>query len=62
MVAPDRVPSMGQIEQTMGKQKTDIKLLLSHSNNWNYLTVCKKMINSKNNYSYTIEILETICI
>ena len=31
----------------MCKQMTDVKLLLLHSNNLNYLTVCKQMINSK---------------
>ena len=39
---------------------TDIELLLLQSNTWNCLTVCKQMINSKLNYSYLIEILETI--
>ena len=30
-----------------GKQMTDVKLLLLYSNTWNYLTVCKQMINCK---------------
>ena len=28
------------------KQMTDVELLLLHSNTWNYLTVCKQIINS----------------
>ena len=42
VVAPDRVLSMGQIEQTVYKQMTDVKLWLLYSNIWNYLPVCKK--------------------
>ena len=29
------------------KQMTDVKLWLLHSNTWNYLALCKQMINSK---------------
>ena len=42
VVAPDRVLSMGQIEQTVCKPMTDVKLWLLYSNTWNHLTVCKK--------------------
>ena len=42
MVAPDRVLSTGQIEQTVCKQTIDVKLRLLYSSTWNYLTVCKK--------------------
>ena len=42
VVAPDKVLSMSQIEQTMCKQMTDVKLWLLYSNTWNHLTVCKK--------------------
>ena len=31
----------------VGKQMTDIRLLLLHSNTWNYLSVWKQRINSK---------------
>ena len=41
VVAPDRVLSMGQMEQTVYKQKTDVKLWLLY-NTWNHLTECKK--------------------
>ena len=37
-----KVLSMGQIERTVCKQMTDIKLWLLYSNNWNHLTVSKK--------------------
>ena len=33
---------MGQIEQTVCKQMTDVELWLLYNNTWNYLTVCKK--------------------
>ena len=33
---------MGQIEQTVCKQMTDVKLWLLYNNTWNHLTVCKK--------------------
>ena len=39
---------------------TDVKLLLLQYNNRNYLTVCKQMIDSKQNYSCLIKIIETI--
>ena len=42
VVAPDRILSMGQIEQTVCKQMTDVKLWLLYSYTWNHLTVCKK--------------------
>ena len=41
VIAPDRVLSMGQIEQTMCKQMTDVKCDL-HSNTGNHLNVSKK--------------------
>ena len=40
--APDRALSMSQVEQTVRKQITDVKLWWLYSNTWNYLTVCKK--------------------
>ena len=33
---------MGQIEQAVCKQMTDVKLLLLYSKNWNRLSLCKK--------------------
>ena len=42
VVAPVRVLSMSQIEQTVCKQMTDVELWLLYSNTWNHLTVCKK--------------------
>ena len=42
VVAPDWVLSMGQIEQTVCKQMTDVKLWLWCCNSWSNLTVCKK--------------------
>ena len=42
MVATDRVLSMCQIEQTVCKQVTDVKLWPLYSNTWNHFTVCKK--------------------
>ena len=42
VAAPDWVLSMGQIEQTVCKQMTDVKLWLLYSNTWNHLTLCKK--------------------
>ena len=41
VVAPDRVLSLGQIEQTVCKQMTDVELWLLDSNTLNHLTVCK---------------------
>ena len=35
-------PTMGQIEQTVCKQMTEVKLSLLYSNSWNYSTVYKK--------------------
>ena len=40
-VALDWFLSMGQIEQIVCKQMTDVKLWLLNSNTWNHLTVCK---------------------
>ena len=34
------------------KQMTDVKLLFLHSNTWNHLTLCKQMINNRQNYSW----------
>ena len=48
MVAPDRVLSMGQTEQTVCKQMTDAKSWLLYSNTWNHLTVCKSSDSFKN--------------
>ena len=42
MLAPDWAPSKGQIEQTVCKQMTDVKLWLLYSNTWNHSTVYKK--------------------
>ena len=42
VVAPNGVISIGQIEQTVWKQMTDVKFWLLYSNTWNRLTVCKK--------------------
>ena len=42
VLAPDGVLSMGQTEQTVCKQMTDVKLWLLYSNTWNHLTVYKK--------------------
>ena len=33
---------------------TDLKLLVLHNNMWKHWTVCKQMINSKENCSYYI--------
>ena len=38
---------MGQMEQTVCKQMTDVKLWLFYSNTWNDLTVCKQKSNVK---------------
>ena len=40
------------INLKIGKQMTDVTLLLLHISTWNPLTVYKQMINSKQNYSY----------
>ena len=32
------------------KQMADVKLLVSHSNTWNHLSVSKQLIDSKQNY------------
>ena len=42
------------------RKVTDIKLLQLYRNIWNDSTSCKYMIISKKNYSYEIEMLETI--
>ena len=42
VVAPNRVLSMSQIEHTVSKQMTDVKLWLLYRNTWNHLSVCKK--------------------
>ena len=42
VVAPNRVLSIGQIEQNMCEQMTDVKLWRLYSHTWNHLTGCKK--------------------
>ena len=63
VVAPDRTLSIAQIEQTMCKQMTYIKLWLLYSSTWNHLTVqkraqaCLKMLYTKRvnkSYAYLI--------
>ena len=49
VVVPDRVLFMGQIEQMVYKQGTDIKLWQLYSNTWNHLTMCKKSSGSFKN-------------
>ena len=44
MVAPERVLSMGQIEQTVSKQMTDVKLWQLYINTWNLLIARKKKL------------------
>ena len=41
---------------TVRKQKTDVKLLVSHTITWNHFTVCKQMSSNsfKNYYWQTI--------
>ena len=39
---PDKVLSKSQIEQTVCKQMTDVKLWLLNTNTWNHLTVQKR--------------------
>ena len=56
VVAPDRVLSMGQIEQTVCKLVTDVKLWLLYSNTWNHLTVCKKRAQAH------LRMLSTKCV
>ena len=46
VVAPDRVLSMGQIEQTVCKQMTDVKLWLLYSNTWNHLKKSSDLIKN----------------
>ena len=54
------LPDMGQIEQTVCKQITDVKLWQLYSNNWNLLTMSKKssrMLSTKfvyKSYIYSI--------
>ena len=55
-----RLKTYMYIHLSLCEQMTDFKLLLLPSNTWNQLTVCKQMINSKQNYSCWIEILEII--
>ena len=56
VVAPNRVLSMCQIEQTVCKQMTDINLWLSYSNIWNHVTVCKKKSQAR------LRMLSTKCV
>ena len=42
LIAPDRVLSMGQLEQTVCANKWHVKLWLLYSNTWSHLTVYKK--------------------
>ena len=44
VVAPDRVLSIGEIEQNVCKQMTDVKLWLLHNITWNHLIVCKNKL------------------
>ena len=48
------------INLNLSKQMTDVKLLLLHYHSCNHLNLSKQMFNSKKNYSYEIELLETI--
>ena len=57
-VAPDRVLSMDQIEQTVCKQMNDVKLWLLHFNTLNHLTVCKK----KKRAQVCLRMLSTKCV
>ena len=43
----------------MYKRMTVVELLQLHSKTYNYLTVCKQIINCKSNNSCKKEILET---
>ena len=52
VVAPDRVLSMGQIEQTVCKQMTDVKLWLLYTNTWNHLTMWRKSSDLFKNVIY----------
>ena len=45
VMVPDRVPSMGQIEQTVCKQMTDVKLWQLYSNTWKNPDSFKNAIN-----------------
>ena len=42
VVVPDMIQSMSQIKQTVCKQMTDVKLELLCTNNWIFLSRCKK--------------------
>ena len=53
VVAPDRVQSMDQIEQTVCKQMADVKLRLLHRNTGNHLTVCKNVFTNHISLIYT---------
>ena len=61
IVASDRVLFIGQIEQTVCKQMTDVKLQLLYSNTWNHLTVCKKCSGLFKNVIYKM-CLQIMCI
>ena len=53
VVAPDRVQSMDQVEQTVCKQMADVKLRLLHRNTGNHLTVCKNVFTNHISLIYT---------
>ena len=42
VVEPDRVLIMGQMEQTVDKEMTNVKMWLLYNNNWNHLNMNKK--------------------
>ena len=42
VVPPGKFLSIGQIEQTVCKQMSDVELWLLNRNTWSHLTVCKK--------------------
>ena len=41
------------------KKMINVKLLLLYSKTWNHVTLCKRMIKSKYNYLYKMQIFET---
>ena len=55
---------MGQIEQTVSKQMTDVELWLLYSITWNNFTVGKMFSGSIKNviYKMCLQILFDICI
>ena len=61
VLATDRVLSIGQIEQTVCKQMTDVKLRMLCSNTRNHLTAYKKITGSFNNVIYKM-CSQIICI